>query len=772
MNILRGSRTRLTRVLAASGAAAVALTGSAIALSTTHAFAAADSTQAATAQATTAKSTATTATTPTTTPSPSPTSGATITTVATDKADGDKSVAKDGVIKDVVTYTGLHVGTVYVLQTQLFDKTTGMLVNWTAAKIFSPSSPDGTETVEIPVPAGAEGHTFVVYQTIWAGADALVGKHLDKVKVRPGATPVASETNPNEPQQTVTVPAPPAPTTCSISGLVWKDANRNQKLDAGEEVVPNLAVDLRSVNGTTYPGRLLQSSKTDANGRYSFTIIDLKNCANAFVDFNEQGVPAGWNPFAGGESVLKPDNVGDGWTNPYTIPAGGSQENVNMGLQTPDPTKVCTVSGTFWRDENQDGNISNGETRVGGAAVSVFLAPYFTLSHTIATGVTDANGFYQIRVPDQYCGKQVFVQAGGTGAVNGWSPFWGGQSAVNQSYAGYPFTVPKQTTLGQNTTDLNVGWRITPKSTVHVNVCSSDFPTGDVDIELRNASGGVVASGHPPIAFNNLAPGTYSIYYREWSANQYYRHYVISSGDIAWQGNHTSGDNGYWDGGTNQFTLNGGDLKAIVLCGQWYSPISLDLNGNGKIDTSNVADQPAGAAFDLLGTGSPVASGWLDGGDGFLVAPSADGSVTSIDNLFGGAVGQGYAKLATRDANGDGVLTVTELSGLKVWVDANGDHVAQPGELHLLREYGVTSISVRYVNAPVADSGNVVVEHSSAGTATGGSIVMGDAYFALGDLDAVNARAAAEVSALSAQHVAGLPADEQHAIAKAFGSAR
>ncbi|MCI9886871.1 VaFE repeat-containing surface-anchored protein [Micrococcales bacterium 31B] len=118
------------------------------------------------------------------------TTGATVSTIATDKADGDKVVASGGVIQDVVHYTGLHVGTIYVLQTQLFDKTSGQLVNWTAAKIFAPSSPNGSETVTIPVPAGSEGHTFVVYQTIWAGADALVGKHLNTVKVRPGATPV------------------------------------------------------------------------------------------------------------------------------------------------------------------------------------------------------------------------------------------------------------------------------------------------------------------------------------------------------------------------------------------------------------------------------------------------------------------------------------------------------------------------------------------------------------------------------------------------------
>ncbi|MCI9890172.1 hypothetical protein JT358_17230 [Micrococcales bacterium 31B] len=193
------------------------------------------------------------------------------------------------------------------------------------------------------------------------------------------------------------------------------------------------------------------------------------------------------------------------------------------------------------------------------------------------------------------------------------------------------------------------------------------------------------------------------------------------------------------------FTTVTGQPIQLTGCG-YVTPIALDLNGDGKINTSNVADQPAGAAFDLLGTGSPVASGWL----------------------AGGALGEGYAKLADRDLNADGKLTGAELAGLKVWVDADGDHVARSEEIKDLADYAITSVSVTFVNAPVADNGNAVIEHSVAGTATGGSIVMGDAYFAVGAVNDENAAALSVFGARSEAALSALPQVEANAIREAL----
>ncbi|MCI9890173.1 VaFE repeat-containing surface-anchored protein [Micrococcales bacterium 31B] len=585
-----------------------------------------------------------------------PASGATISTIATDNADGDKQVVSGGQIKDVVNYTGLRVGTIYVLQTQLFDKTTGKMVDWTGAKIFAPSSPNGSETVLIPVPAGSEGHTFVVYQTIWAGADALVGKHLDKVQIRPGATPVVQENNPENPWETVVVPNPPTTglAQCTVSGFVWKDANKNGVMDSSEEKVPGVQVTLRRLtpNLNDYPGTLvdLPAQTTDANGFYKF-VVPGDQCGRFFVDFNETQFPAGWNPFGFGESDLRADQLNSGWTTPFNLAPGQNLERVDAGLR-------------------QQGNSLSG----------------------------------------RLC-----------------SP-------------------------------LTAGYRVELRTTYN-----SVVQATTVDSQGR-------------YLFNNVPVGTYYLYFvKEFSNHQ--PNFVIQSGGIIardWTSYLDYTNTRFRsEASTGQFNLTGNtDMALGGACGQFVSPLVLDLNGNGKVDTSSVADQPAGATFDLLNTGSGVASGWAADGDGFLVKPNADGSVTSGKNLFGGALGDGYAQLASLDANGDGRVSGAELDGLQVWVDANGDHVAQAGELKSLADYGITSLNTEYVNAPVANNGNVVVEHGTASTADGGLIVVGDAYFQVGGaVDAANQSALADLAARSAATAATLSGAEQSALAAAYAAA-
>ncbi|MCI9888492.1 VaFE repeat-containing surface-anchored protein [Micrococcales bacterium 31B] len=484
---------RLARIAAAAAAAALVVTGASLALAQSDALA-----------------------------TTNPATGASVTTVATDKADGDKIVAKDGVIKDVVTYDGLHVGTIYVLQTQLFDKTTGELVDWMAAKVFQPSESGGTVTVEIPVPADREGHELVVYQTIWAGADALVGKHLDEIEIRPGATPVVAENNPSNPDQTIKVTPPPPGSITVVTQECW---------------------------GLT--------------GTYVTNLIDV-NTGNAIE----------------------------------------STQGLNLSVQN-------IPTGRYWIAFSND-------------------------------------------------------------------------------------TIPLQ----------NAPRYVLPSDTV------------------------------------------WSVYDR--SAYALWNH-----------------------GGTVEFDYTAGtDVTFTLVCGYMdFSPVALDLSGNGRIDTSSVSAQPEGAAFDLLGTGSPVPSGWLAQGDGFLVRPNADGSVTSLKNLFGGSLGEGYAQLRTLDANRDGALSGTELSGLKVWVDSNGDHRAQAKEIKGLDMYGITSIGTQHAVKPVADHGNVVIEHGSATKSNGLNVVVGDAYFRLGVVTGDNFTAAAAARGVSQDRLAALPAAEQSAIAQAYATA-
>jgi hypothetical protein len=93
------------------------------------------------------------------------------------------------------------------------------------------------------------------------------------------------------------------------------------------------------------------------------------------------------------------------------------------------------------------------------------------------------------------------------------------------------------------------------------------------------------------------------------------------------------------------------------------------------------------------------------GGDGMLVWDhDNDGQITSGKELFGEfdvdgkkKFSNGYEKLAAHfDKNKDGTVNGSELQGLKIWEDRNGDGITQKGELVELSKHGVTSLSTRF----------------------------------------------------------------------------
>ena len=171
-----------------------------------------------------------------------------------------------------------------------------------------------------------------------------------------------------------------------------------------------------------------------------------------------------------------------------------------------------------------------------------------------------------------------------------------------------------------------------------------------------------------------------------------------------------------------------------------HSPIALDLNGSGSIETtgsSTAKIRAAGTAlgqtvkFDLTGDGKTERIEWMAGnGDGLLV-DNRDGNAAGSMNgtrLFGDQNGQfdsGYDKLARLDANRDGQLAGTELSGLEVWID-NGDASVQSGELKSLADVGVTEISVNQIYVSNA-SGETLMQ--STAQQNGVSVLTEDVWF-------------------------------------------
>ncbi len=154
------------------------------------------------------------------------------------------------------------------------------------------------------------------------------------------------------------------------------------------------------------------------------------------------------------------------------------------------------------------------------------------------------------------------------------------------------------------------------------------------------------------------------------------------------------------------------DVKYVIVANVYdYSPLVLDLDDNGKIDTAFNDWQPhspkfyVGFAkfFDITGDGNVDFTEWIakDPKDGLLVMPDKDGKVETALQLFGTAGGytDGYEKLSlVCDKDKNGWVEGKELEGLAIWVDENNNAKCEPNELKSLSEYGIVKISTKHHN--------------------------------------------------------------------------
>jgi len=157
-------------------------------------------------------------------------------------------------------------------------------------------------------------------------------------------------------------------------------------------------------------------------------------------------------------------------------------------------------------------------------------------------------------------------------------------------------------------------------------------------------------------------------------------------------------------------------------------PLALDMDGDGFETMGNVSGEMV--LFDHAGTGVRNGTGWLTGGDAWVVLDrNGDGLINSGEELFGidtpmpdGSKGaDGFAALApldtnqdgavdssdvpldawqvARDLDNDGLTLPTELGGasfadLKLWRDENLNGFSEPFELQSLADAGIVRINV------------------------------------------------------------------------------
>lgn len=206
--------------------------------------------------------------------------------------------------------------------------------------------------------------------------------------------------------------------------------------------------------------------------------------------------------------------------------------------------------------------------------------------------------------------------------------------------------------------------------------------------------------------------------------------FVCSNGDAGGSVSPTCSSGGWTCNGAaqcstppSQYVCNQGEYGS-PSCGNsgWYcyqgaSPIVIDTASTGFQFT----DFQDGVSFDIRGDGTPQKVSWtaLGSRNGWLALPH-DGKVTAGKELFGNFTPQppsvnpnGFLALAVYDlpengGNGDGVIDSHDAvwTKLRIWIDANHDGIAQPGELYLLPSLGINSLSLTYKESRFAELGN------------------------------------------------------------------
>jgi tetratricopeptide (TPR) repeat protein len=152
----------------------------------------------------------------------------------------------------------------------------------------------------------------------------------------------------------------------------------------------------------------------------------------------------------------------------------------------------------------------------------------------------------------------------------------------------------------------------------------------------------------------------------------------------------------------------------------WVTPIVVPTSAYTAPDKLM---RKCAVSFDIDGFGKQNLNAWPATNAGWLVwDPRGKGKINSGVRLFGSSSfwiswNNGYEVLSALDDNHDGQLTGKELDGLALWVDANADGKADPGEVRALTHYKIDSVSSRFSQLGSVLSNSRGVKFTSGQTA-------------------------------------------------------
>ncbi|HEX5341736.1 MAG TPA: SdrD B-like domain-containing protein [Duganella sp.] len=535
-----------------------------------------------------------------------------------------------------------------------------------------------------------------------------------------------------------------------IGDKVWCDLNGDGIQQSGEGGVSGVKVTLYNEAGVA-----VGTDTTDSSGLYSFTGLapgkySVKFNAPDGYQFTRQNV--------GSDDSKDSDAGADGKTGLFSITSGQVDKTHDAGI-----VKLGSIGDKVWEDLNYNGVQDSGEKGVEGVTVKLYdgsgALKGTTTTNSEGKYLFDglAAGNYKVEVVNG--SGWYFTKSGqGTDATDS------DITAVSGS-SGKTDTITLG--LGQNITTEDAGiyrkasigdkvWRDANHNGVQD---SGEEGIGGISVTLFDATTNtkvgstIKTDSNGNYKFVDLNPGTYYLQFDKTDVKVYFASDKATYNMSNWKwGVKNTGTNDQIDSDVN------GDGKSLVNVTKtdnitltsgkndmsWdatITPIAIDLNGDG---IHTIAREDMSGSFDLLGTGKAIQTGWLSKGDGFLAIDSnGNGQIDSINELFGGvSKGAGFAKLASYDSNGDGVVNASDaqFAALRIWQDANSNGKTDAGELLSLEQAGVASLTVAHTDLPFIDeNNNLHLERSSVTLSNGKAADMTDVYFNVAAADAAAA---------------------------------
>ena len=279
----------------------------------------------------------------------------------------------------------------------------------------------------------------------------------------------------------------------SISGTVYRDDNRSGALNSGESGYPEQTVQLLDKDGT-----VIATTKTDANGMYSF---DKLPDGTYSVKVVKDGA------LADTEQTGDPDSTLDNASEPITLDeANPTRKDVDFGY-VPD----YFIKGTIYRDGNRSGALDTDEKLYEGVTVQLRDAD----GTVVATTTTDADGAYSF---DKLPAGTYTVTVVQDGPIAGLEQT--GDPDATKDNASEPITLDND---NPSTTDVNFGY--VNNNSLSGTVYRDDSRNGDQDgtepgysgvtVQLLDKDGQVIATtatdANGTYSFEHLPDGTYSV---------------------------------------------------------------------------------------------------------------------------------------------------------------------------------------------------------------------------------------------------------------------